>query len=165
MNIPRIANAIGYLDDGLISAANEYSPKNKKRRKVSKLVRWIPLAACFCVLIGVGIYAGTLIYAAGDVTPLLPPPGTVTEKQAGFTGTVTETENNAIIIECAAISGEVNVSIGDRVRVFLSNSPENQVSIPHAGEEVEIVFTSDGIYPDGIRCIMLLDEDGKMITN
>lgn len=45
MNIPRIATALNYIDDELVSGAAEY-----KRKKKSPWKKWVALAACLCLV-------------------------------------------------------------------------------------------------------------------
>jgi len=47
MSIPRIANALEYIDDDLISGAVEY----KRTKKKNRLVRWGAVAACLCLVL------------------------------------------------------------------------------------------------------------------
>lgn len=47
MSIPRIANALEYIDDDLISGAVEY----KRTKKKNRLVRWGAVAACLCLML------------------------------------------------------------------------------------------------------------------
>lgn len=49
MKTPRIINAVGYIDDELITAA-----ENKKRAKRSPWLKWGSIAACFVLIIGAG---------------------------------------------------------------------------------------------------------------
>lgn len=50
MKIPRLALAMGYIDDDLIVAAEEYKPVAKKRSSIfSNWTRWAAVAACFCI--------------------------------------------------------------------------------------------------------------------
>lgn len=50
MKVPRIARAVGHIDDDLITAAAEY----KKKTKRSPWLRWGSAAACFVVILVVG---------------------------------------------------------------------------------------------------------------
>lgn len=45
MNIPRIATALNYIDDELVSGAVEY-----KRKKKSPWKKWAAMAACLCLV-------------------------------------------------------------------------------------------------------------------
>lgn len=47
MKTPKIANAVGYIDDDLISAAVKTKRKNNNKSRL----KWIPLASCFAVLV------------------------------------------------------------------------------------------------------------------
>ena len=51
MNIPRIVNAIGYIDDDLITAALEDPP----RKRHNLMIKWIPVAACLALVMIAGI--------------------------------------------------------------------------------------------------------------
>lgn len=51
MNIPRIVNAIGYIDDDLIMAALEDPP----RKRHNLMIKWIPVAACLALVMIAGI--------------------------------------------------------------------------------------------------------------
>ena len=46
MNIPRIVNAIGYIDDDLITAALEDPP----RKRHNPMIKWMPVAACLVLV-------------------------------------------------------------------------------------------------------------------
>jgi len=54
MSIPKIAKAMGYIDDDLVSGAIEY----KRTKKKNTWVKWGAMAACLCLVV-VGIYFGT----------------------------------------------------------------------------------------------------------
>lgn len=47
MKVPRIADAIGHIDDDLITAASD----NKKKTMRNRRLKWISVAACFTVLV------------------------------------------------------------------------------------------------------------------
>lgn len=49
MKTPRIVNAVGYIDDELVTAA-----ENKKKAKRSPWLKWGSAAACFVLIIGAG---------------------------------------------------------------------------------------------------------------
>lgn len=51
MNIPRIVNAIGYIDDDLITAALEDPP----RKRHNLMIKWMPVAACLALVMIAGI--------------------------------------------------------------------------------------------------------------
>ena len=51
MNIPRIVDAIGYIDDDLITAALEDPP----RKRHNLMIKWIPVAACLALVMIAGI--------------------------------------------------------------------------------------------------------------
>ena len=46
MNIPRIVNAIGYIDDDLITAALEDPP----RKRHNPMIKWMPVASCLVLV-------------------------------------------------------------------------------------------------------------------
>ena len=50
MKIPKIANAVGYIDDDLIKAAGE----NKRTTKRKSWVKWGAIAACVSLCIALG---------------------------------------------------------------------------------------------------------------
>lgn len=52
MKIPRIANAVGHIDDELIAGADAY-----RRKKISPLLVWGPIAACLVL-----VAAGTALF-------------------------------------------------------------------------------------------------------
>lgn len=52
MNIPRIVNAIGYIDDDLITAALENPP----RKRHNLMIKWMPVAACLAMVMIVSIF-------------------------------------------------------------------------------------------------------------
>ena len=51
MNIPRIVDAIGYIDDDLITAALEDPP----RKRHNPMIKWMPVAACLALVMIAGI--------------------------------------------------------------------------------------------------------------
>lgn len=51
MSIPKMANAMGYIDDDLVSGAVEY----KRSKKKNSWLKWGAMAACLCL-----VMAGTL---------------------------------------------------------------------------------------------------------
>ena len=51
MNIPRIVNAIGYIDDDLITAALEDPP----RKRHNLMIKWMSVAACLALVMIAGI--------------------------------------------------------------------------------------------------------------
>lgn len=54
MKIPKLALAMGYIDDDLIAAAEEYKPVPK--RNITDRWKWIvSLAACLCMLVAVSL--------------------------------------------------------------------------------------------------------------
>lgn len=68
MKIPKIANAVGYIDDDLINAAGE----NKRTTKHKLWVKWGAIAACFAVCVALGaIFLPFVIdkISHGDNTP------------------------------------------------------------------------------------------------
>ena len=46
MNIPRIVNAIGYIDDDLITAALEDPP----RKRYNLIIKWLSAFACLALV-------------------------------------------------------------------------------------------------------------------
>lgn len=54
MNIDNLHDALNLLDDELIEEVDKLRTKRKRRKNLS--VRWLSLAACFCVAI-IGLYA------------------------------------------------------------------------------------------------------------
>ena len=52
MKIPRTARALGHIDDELITGADEY-----RRKKISPLLVWGPIAACLVL-----VAAGTALF-------------------------------------------------------------------------------------------------------
>ena len=46
MNIPRIVDAIGYIDDDLITAALEDPP----RKRHNLMIKWMSVAACLALM-------------------------------------------------------------------------------------------------------------------
>lgn len=64
MKTPRIANAVGHIDDDLITAAAE----SKKKTKYNTWLKWGSIAACFAVL----VIAGAAIlpwFLGGNIAP------------------------------------------------------------------------------------------------
>lgn len=51
MKIPKIANAMGHLDDDLVSAAAGSESERKRKKKKIRWGKWGSLAACFAVLV------------------------------------------------------------------------------------------------------------------
>ena len=53
MSIPKMANAMGYIDDDLVSGAVEY----KRTKKKNSWLKWGAMAACLCLVV-VGAFGG-----------------------------------------------------------------------------------------------------------
>ena len=51
MSIPKMAKAMGYIDDDLVSGAVEY----KRTKKKNSWLKWGAMAACLCLVIGLAI--------------------------------------------------------------------------------------------------------------
>ncbi len=64
MKIPRIANAMGHIEDDLVSGA----ARGRKKKK-SRWVKWGSLAACFAVLVVAGAVILTLLPGEENVNP------------------------------------------------------------------------------------------------
>ncbi len=67
MNIPRLAAAMGYIDDDLISAAEVYKPVSKK----TLISHWKPLvavAACLVIVLSIGIFTLNIDPSANNPT-------------------------------------------------------------------------------------------------
>ena len=57
MKVPKMVGAMNYIDDDLVSEAIVYKKRNSKH-----WVKWVSIAACFCILI-----LGTLIWRTIDM--------------------------------------------------------------------------------------------------
>ena len=53
MSIPKMANAMGYIDDDLVTGAIEY----KRTKKKNSWMKWGAMAACLCLVV-VGAFGG-----------------------------------------------------------------------------------------------------------
>ena len=53
MSIPKMANAMGYIDDDLVTGAIEY----KRTKKKNSWMKWAAMAACLCLVV-VGAFGG-----------------------------------------------------------------------------------------------------------
>lgn len=62
MSIPKMANAMNYVDDDLVSGAVEY----KRTRKKYSWIKWWAVAACLCLVVATGIIIDT---SKNDVAP------------------------------------------------------------------------------------------------
>ena len=51
MSIPKMANAMGYIDDDLVTGAIEY----KRTKKKNSWMKWGAMAACLCLVVGLAI--------------------------------------------------------------------------------------------------------------
>ena len=51
MSIPKMAKAMGYIDDDLVSGAVEY----KRTKKKNSWLKWGAMAACLCLVVGLAI--------------------------------------------------------------------------------------------------------------
>ena len=51
MSIPKMANAMGYIDDDLVTGAIEY----KRTKKKNSWMKWGAMAACLCLVVGIAI--------------------------------------------------------------------------------------------------------------
>ena len=64
MKIPRIANAICYIDDDLVSGANY-----EKTAKRNIWLKWSSIAACFAVLLVAAVIAVPMMLGSDDPVP------------------------------------------------------------------------------------------------
>ena len=60
MNIPRIVDAIGYIDDDLITAALEDPP----RKRHNLMIKWMSVAACLALVMIAGILVPHFLWTA-----------------------------------------------------------------------------------------------------
>lgn len=127
MSIPKMAKAMGYIDDDLVSGAIEY----KREKKKNTWVKWCALAACLC-LVFVGIltvpiltytaqdYAQTVIYndtkyvvcglGEADILKECGLPSKITEESAGESlGYLKQTKKNAYCISKDETAGNVEL--------------------------------------------------------
>ncbi len=81
MKLPRMANAVGHIDDDLVKTAAKY--------KKNKWIKWASLAACFAVLLTVGAFLLPSSLGRDVVTP-----GENTNRYKDFT---ISTEDSAIV--------------------------------------------------------------------
>lgn len=70
MKIPRLAIAMGYIDDDLVSAAEVYKPHHKKRYPLNWL-KYGAVAACICIaaLIAIPLLSEQVPSPANDTEP------------------------------------------------------------------------------------------------
>ena len=64
MSIPKMAKAMGYIDDDLVSGAVEY----KRTKKKNGWLKWGAMAACLCLV--VGLFANSFIKPSTTQVPL-----------------------------------------------------------------------------------------------
>ena len=92
MKTPRITNAIGFIGDDLVSAAENSGNKKQKR---SSYLKWIPAAACLAVLVTAGAVAVPFLSDSGEF-PNIPSVtgGSDTSNQPSVTNTPATESNN-----------------------------------------------------------------------
>ena len=66
MKTPRIANAVGHIDDDLVSGANR-----AKIVKKNAWLKWGSIAACFAVMLMAAVIAVPMMFGSDD--PVVPP--------------------------------------------------------------------------------------------
>ena len=65
MSIPKMANAMGYIDDDLVSGAVEY----KRTKKKNSWLKWGAMAACLCLVVLVAMPFMQNSEPATDIEP------------------------------------------------------------------------------------------------
>ena len=83
MNIPRIVDAIGYIDDDLITAALEDPP----RKRHNLMIKWMSVAACLA-----------LVMIAGILVPHFLRTATIAESKYKYHVSETVTDNHMKIV-------------------------------------------------------------------
>lgn len=108
MSIPKMAKAMGYIDDDLVSGAVEY----KRTKKKNSWIKWTAMAACLCLV--VGLFANSFIKPSTTQVPL---PG-------GILAEVTEVIDNG---SCKVVvtGKDDNFTYGDSLTIHYNSIQGN----------------------------------------
>ncbi len=165
MKIPRLALAMGYIDDDLIVAAEEYKPKAKQTKKFWK--HFAAIAACICiVMIGATVMLQPNIFNSLTGTQNTPnQPNTLTEPATihveivewrvdGFRAVVIDDFDNGIFPQKA----ELTVRFDENTDVILTDgsvlhfdpdNPNTDMIGWKTGTIVAVKFTDYDEYLEG----------------
>ena len=108
MSIPRMAKAMAYIDDNLVSGAVNY----KRTKKKNSWLKWGAMAACLCLV--VGLFANSFIKLSTTQVPL---PG-------GILAEVTELIDNKSC-EVVVTGEDSNFSNGDALTIHYNSIRDN----------------------------------------
>ena len=92
MKIPKIANAVGHIDDELINSA----AKNEKAAKKTLWLRWASIAACLAVILIVASVAMPTLPGRENITPTVGNDITVPDLLNGDTTTCIQNETTSV---------------------------------------------------------------------
>ena len=155
MSIPKMAKAMGYIDDDLVSGAVEY----KRTKKKNSWLKWGAMAACLCLIVVGAFVAPGLIGEQNVEQPL---------GQGFFNATVIAIEDETVTVECTeSLQGEI--SVGSKVQISTNTVSSEAVPKLEVGDNVRVLYigkTTEGntvVLKDTIS-IFLLDEKGEPIV-
>ncbi len=138
MKVPKVANALNYLDDDLISEAIEYKPKKKK----PALVKWGVVAACFAIILSIGIpYTVQYLHNIQDSGGT----GYVCATKMTFEAKIVEVQENAILVEPleGTMERELSTSILIRTDNLAELSTIEYVVTARVGDIVQIGYLKE----------------------
>lgn len=162
MKVMTLAEAIGGIDDDLVSGAIVYQPKRAKKWKHSKWAMWGAFAACLCLVVGVFIM--THIQTGQEQPGVESPAG-----QGCFNATVIEITDDSILVECydSIVGG---ISVGKKIQVSTSNISSERVPNLKLGDNIRILYIGNVsenekelLILENTISIFLLDENGEVI--
>jgi len=162
MKVMTLAEAIGGIDDDLVSGAIVYQPKRAKKWKHSKWAMWGAFAACLCLVVGVFIM--THIQTGQEQPGVESPAG-----QGCFNATVLEITDDSILVECydSIVGG---ISVGKKIQVSTNNISSERVPNLKLGDNIRILYIGNVsenekelLILENTISIFLLDENGEVI--
>ena len=126
MSIPKMANAMGYIDDDLVTGAIEY----KRTKKKNSWMKWGAMAACLCLV--VGLFANSFIKPSTTQVPL----------SGGILAEVTEVIDNGSC-EVVVTGKDSNFDIGDTLVIHYNairgNSDEVEKQL-EVGDTIAVTY-------------------------
>ena len=131
MSIPKMANAMGYIDDDLVSGAVEY----KRTKKKNSWIKWTAMAACLCLV--VGLFATSFIKPSPTQVPL---PG-------GILAEVTEVIDNG---SCKVVvtGKDDNFTYGDSLTIHYNSIQGNSDKADKQLEVSDIIAVTYSDYEE-----------------
>ena len=155
MSIPKMAKAMGCIDDDLVSGAVEY----KRTKKKNSWMKWGAMAACLCLVIIGAFMAPNLIGDQNVEQPM---------GQGFFNAVVLEIENDTVIVECTD-SLQGNVPVGGKVQISTDTISSEVVPKLEIGDNVRVLYLGkvaegDLLILENTISIFLLDEKGEPIV-